>query len=126
MAVGGSVVIDLVANKIAAEASKQKWYQKNANFVTTLGGLVATILVWVGTQPFADDPRVQTAVVIAGFVLTCLGVRVTPNGWSDSQLRKIGEFGQSVPTDVPMTQNTYGRHALPDVDEYALRKFGGE
>lgn len=126
MAVGGNVVIDQVANTIYAKASEQSWFRRNANFVTTVGGFVATVLAWAASQPFADNPSVQTAILLIGFILTCLGVRVTPNGWSNSQLAKIAAIGPSVATDVPLLKNVPSTVDFDEVKQKVLADFKGK
>ena len=49
------------------------------------------MVAWAATQPFADDARVQVAILLVGFVLTTLGVKVTPNGISKSQMKKFSQ-----------------------------------
>lgn len=83
----GLDVTGVVLNRIVAE---QPWYKENANFITSLGGFVATVLVAVGSLPIADSPWIQTVIALVGFVLTVLGVKVTRNGFSKSQVRKLG------------------------------------
>lgn len=82
-------LVDLTGEYIHRRVAEQSWFQKNANTVATAGGFVATVLAWIVSQPFAADPRVQTAVLVVGFLLTVLGVKKTPNGWSQSQLEKV-------------------------------------
>lgn len=80
---------DVVASYINSKFAEQPWYRENANFITSLGGLLATILVWLGSQPIAADPTVQMIILVVGFVLTTLGVKVTKNGFSKSQVAKV-------------------------------------
>lgn len=68
---------------------RQSWVQEHSNFVTTLVGFLATVAAWAATQPFATDPRVQTGILLVGFLATSFGVSVTPNGFSKSQLDKV-------------------------------------
>lgn len=82
-------LVDLTGVFIHSRVREQSWFQKNSNTVAAAGGFVATMLAWVVSQPFAADPRVQTAVLVVGFLLTVLGVKKTPNGWSESQLEKV-------------------------------------
>lgn len=82
-------LIDVTGTFINQQIQKQTWYQANSNTITAAGGLVATLIVWASSQAFAQDPRVQTGLLIAGFLLTVLGVNRTPNGWSRSQVAKI-------------------------------------
>lgn len=100
-------LVDLTGEYIHQRVVEQSWFQKNANTVATAGGFVATMLAWVVSQPFAADPRVQTAVLVVGFLLTVLGVKKTPNGWSESQLEKVQNHRAKVIGEtklaVPMT-----------------------
>src|SRR5699024_4166965 len=52
-------------------------------------GLVATVLAWLVTQPIAEDPKVQMGILVVGFICTTLGVKVTKNGFSKSQVAKV-------------------------------------
>ena len=80
---------DIAASYINSRFAEQKWYQENANFITSAAGLVATILAWLVTQPIAEDPKVQMCILVAGFICTTLGVKVTKNGFSKSQVAKV-------------------------------------
>ena len=80
---------DIAASYINTRFAEQKWYQENANFITSAAGLVATILAWLVTQPIAEDPKVQMGILVAGFICTTLGVKVTKNGFSKSQVAKV-------------------------------------
>lgn len=114
-------LVDLTGAFIHSRVREQSWFQKNSNTVAAAGGFVATVLAWVVSQPFAADPRVQTGVLILGFLLTVFGVKQTPNGWSDSQLRKIrdnhadvvGGTKLAVPVQEPSTVED---SAAPDLD----------
>lgn len=114
-------LIDTTGEFIHSRVREQSWFQKNSNTVSAVGGFVATVLAWVASQPFAVDPRVQTGVLILGFLLTVFGVKKTPNGWSDSQVRKIrdhhadvvGGTKLAVPVQEPSTVDDSG---APDLD----------
>lgn len=80
---------DIAASYINTRFAEQKWYQENANFITSAAGLVATVLAWLVTQPIAEDPKVQMGILVAGFICTTLGVKVTKNGFSKSQIAKV-------------------------------------
>ena len=80
---------DIAASYINSRFAEQKWYQENANFITSAAGLAATILAWLVTQPIAEDPKVQMGILVAGFICTTLGVKVTKNGFSKSQIAKV-------------------------------------
>lgn len=80
---------DIAASYINSRFAEQKWYQENANFITSAAGLVATVLAWLVTQPIAEDPKVQMGILVAGFICTTLGVKVTKNGFSKSQVAKV-------------------------------------
>ena len=83
---------DIAASYINSRFAEQKWYQENANFITSAAGLVATILAWLVTQPIAEDPKVQMGILVAGFICTTLGVKVTKNGFSKSQVAKVNNI----------------------------------
>lgn len=68
---------------------KQSWFQQHSNFVTTVVGFMATLAAWAATQPFATEPWAQSLIVLIGFIATSIGVSVTPNGFTESQIRKI-------------------------------------
>ena len=70
---------------------RQSWYQEHSNFVTTVIGFLATVAAWAATQPFGSDYRVQILILLVGFLATAAGVSVTPNGFTQSQLRKLNE-----------------------------------
>lgn len=80
---------DIAASYINSRFAEQKWYQENANFITSAAGLVATVLAWLVTQPIAEDPKVQMGILVVGFICTTLGVKVTKNGFSKSQVAKV-------------------------------------
>lgn len=80
---------DIAASYINSRFAEQKWYQENSNFITSAAGFVATVLAWLVTQPIAENPKVQMGVLVAGFICTTLGVRVTRNGFSKSQVAKV-------------------------------------
>lgn len=80
---------DIAASYINSRFAEQKWYQENANFITSAAGLVATVLAWLVTQPIAEDPKVQMGILVVGFICTTLGVKVTRNGFSKSQVAKV-------------------------------------
>lgn len=80
---------DIAASYINSRFAEQKWYQENANFITSAAGLVATVLAWLVTQPIAEDPKVQMGILVVGFICTTLGVKVTKNGFSKSQIAKV-------------------------------------
>lgn len=124
MAIGGNVVIDNTANAIWAKASEQTWFREHANFVTSVTGFLATVLTWAATQSFAQSQEAQAVIFVVGFVLTCLGVKFTKNGWSQSQLKQVSEFEQAVATDLPLVENVPDSNQDQEVEAYLKRKFG--
>lgn len=102
-----SALMDITGTFVHNKFKEQSWYQANANTITTLGGLLATVLAWVVTQPFAVDPRVQMGVLILGFILTVFGVKKTPNGFSKSQVAKIDEHRAEVIGSTPLISPVY-------------------
>lgn len=99
---------DIAASYINSRFAEQKWYQENANFITSAAGLVATVLAWLVTQPIAEDPKVQMGILVAGFICTTLGVKVTRNGFSKSQVAKVNNV---------VAQNVDATPLIPVVEE---------
>lgn len=115
-----TALIDVTGAFINKKFQEQSWFKENSNFITSLGGFVATVVAWASTQPFAVDPRVQAAILLVGFILTTLGVKVTPNGISKSQMKKISQANadyvdsQPLVVERPMYQDD-GPENAPDV-----------
>lgn len=86
-----NMLLDVTGSYINRKFNEQTWFQENANFVTTFGGFLATVVAWAATQPFAASPGWQMAILIAGFLLTTLGVKTTKNGISKSQVKKFNQ-----------------------------------
>lgn len=86
-----SAFLDVTGAFINKIFQEQSWFRENSNFITSFGGFLATVVAWAATQPFAADARVQVIILLVGFVLTTLGVKVTPNGISKSQMRKFSQ-----------------------------------
>ncbi|OIR43195.1 hypothetical protein [Corynebacterium sp. NML120713] len=101
MAVDHASVTDAAVENII---QNQTWFKKHSNFITSAVGLALTILAWVATQPFGDTPLVDTAVIFIGFLATTLGISVTPNGLSNSQLRRLREEQNRVIAQRPLRQ----------------------
>nr|DAR52574.1 MAG TPA: hypothetical protein [Caudoviricetes sp.] len=108
--------VDFLADFLNQEIEKQSWFRANSNTITSAVGFVSTLLVWLGTQPFATDERVQAGIFIVGFLLTVFGVKHTKNGWSASQINKINEYGAELRAEVsddqlsPVIDNRAGRY----------------
>lgn len=100
-----SAALDVTGAYIHSQFAKQSWYKENANFITTLGGLLATVVAWAASQPFADAAWIQVLILVAGFVLTTLGVKVTPNGISKSQIRKVSNAQAAHVDSTPLVVN---------------------
>lgn len=96
------VKTDIAASYINSRFAEQKWYQENANFITSAAGLVATVLAWLVTQPIAEDPKVQMGILVAGFICTTLGVKFTKNGFSKSQVAKVNNIVSHHVDDTPL------------------------
>lgn len=96
------VLIDTAGAYIRKKAMGQSWFKKNANTVTAVLGLLATLLTWLASQPFAASENWQQVILIAGFVLTTLGVKKTPNGWSDSQIQKLADAEAHLVDNTPL------------------------
>lgn len=115
-----NALLDVTGAFINKKFQEQSWFQENSNFITSLGGFVATLVAWASTQPFAVDPRVQVVILLVGFVLTTLGVKVTPNGISKSQMKKFSQANadyvdsQPLVVEQPVHQDD-GPENAPDV-----------
>lgn len=110
---------DIAASYINSRFAEQKWYQENANFITSAAGLVATILAWLVTQPIAEDPKVQMGILVAGFICTTLGVKVTKNGFSKSQIAKVNNaVAQNIDATplIPVVEDPYEEEQFVEDD----------
>ena len=113
---------------------RQSWFQEHSNFVTTVIGFLATVAAWAATQPFAAEPWVQTLILLVGFAATAAGVSVTPNGFTQSQLKKINEEQAEIIGSTSLVTPEYLEpeqepedHATDlsiQVEEYNLERFG--
>ncbi|WP_339016788.1 hypothetical protein R3O64_09635 [Corynebacterium hesseae] len=97
-----SALLDATGAFINQRFQEQSWFKENSNFITSAGGFLATLVAWAATQPFADDARVQVAILLVGFVLTTLGVKVTPNGISKSQMKKFSQANADYVDSQPL------------------------
>lgn len=89
MARNSNFAVDFAAGWLNSQLTAQPWWKEYSNTVTTAAGFLATVAAWAGSQAFAADPRVQTALLIVGFLLTVVGVKNTPNGWTQSQAAQL-------------------------------------
>ena len=105
-----NALLDVTGAYINRKFNEQKWYQENSNTVTTVVGFLATVLAWVATQPFALDPRWEIGITFAGFVLTIFGVKKTRNGFSKSQIAKVGQAQADFVDSQPLVVTAEGRH----------------
>ena len=118
---------DIAASYINTRFAEQKWYQENANFITSAAGLVATILAWLVTQPIAEDPKVQMGILVAGFICTTLGVKVTKNGFSKSQIAKVNNaVAQNVDATPLIPVVTEPDEEEPDDEEDAAAALAAQ
>ena len=70
----------------------QPWYQRSANTVTAIITLGVNVL-WVLTSLGVDvDPTVVAGVAAAIQVLGVVGIRLTPNGVTQRQIRDVEAF----------------------------------
>jgi len=99
-------LLDITGEFIYRQLREQPWYKANANTVTTVGGFVATVVAWAASQPFAASPGVQVGILIAGFLLTVLGVKQTKNGISASQVAAINEERARVISNLQLADTT--------------------
>ena len=104
-------MLDITGEFIYRQLREQPWYKANANTVTTVGGFVATVVAWVASQPFAASPGVQVGILIAGFLLTVLGVKQTKNGFSASQVAAINDERARVISELQLADTTVGDSA---------------
>lgn len=118
---------DIAASYINTRFAEQKWYQENANFITSAAGLVATILAWLVTQPIAEDPKVQMGILVAGFICTTLGVKVTKNGFSKSQIAKVNNaVAQTIDATPLIPVVTEQDEEEPDEEEDAAAALAAQ
>lgn len=118
---------DIAASYINTRFAEQKWYQENANFITSAAGLVATILAWLVTQPIAEDPKVQMGILVAGFICTTLGVKVTKNGFSKSQIAKVNNaVAQNIDATPLIPVVTEPDEGEPDDEEDAAAALAAQ
>lgn len=97
-----SALLDVTGAFINQKFQEQSWFKENSNFITSAGGFLATLVAWAAAQPFAADARVQVAILLVGFVLTTLGVKVTPNGISKSQMKKFSNANAEYVDSQPL------------------------
>lgn len=81
-------VQELIDN-LRLQAEAQPWYAKFSNTLTTAVGLVLAAL-WVATASGIDLPDDVTKWVLGVIgVLTVLGVYKTPNGVTDTEVKRV-------------------------------------
>lgn len=97
-----SALLDVTGAFINKKFQEQSWFRENSNFITSAGGFLATLVAWAAAQPFAADARVQVIILLVGFVLTTLGIKVTPNGISKSQMRKFSQANAEYVDSQPL------------------------
>lgn len=98
----GNSKLDMTGAIIHQYVADQSWFKENANTVTTAAGFAATVVAWLASQPFAASPGWQMFILVVGFLATVLGVKSTKNGFSRSQLAKIGSARAQVIGDTPL------------------------
>lgn len=113
---------------------RQSWFQEHSNFVTTVIGFLATVAAWAATQPFATEPWVQTLILLIGFAATAAGVSTTPNGFTQSQLKKINEEQAEIIGSTSLVATEYlepeqepedqSPSLESQVEEYNRERFG--
>lgn len=109
-----NALLDVTGAYINRKFNEQAWYQENSNTVTTVVGFLATVLAWVAAQPFALDPRWEIGITFAGFILTIFGVKKTRNGFSKSQIAKVGRAQSDFVDSQPLVVTAEGRHRAPE------------
>ena len=110
-----NTLLDVTGAYINRRFNEQKWYQENSNTITTVVGFLATVLAWAAAQPFSLDPRWEIGITFAGFVLTIFGVKNTRNGFSKSQLAKVGRAQSDFVDSQNLVVTTEGRHRAAEV-----------
>ena len=86
-----SAGVDL-AQVLRDRFAAQPWYRKSANTVTGIVTLGVNAL-WVLTSLGVDvDPTIIAGVAAAIQVLGVVGIRLTPNGVTERQIREIEEY----------------------------------
>lgn len=120
------VIIDTAGAYIRRKAMEQSWFKKNANTVTAALGLFATLLTWLASQPFAASENWQTVILVAGFALTVLGVKKTPNGWSTSQIQQLADAEAYFIDETPLVPE--GSESSPEgqIREFNKRRANRE
>lgn len=93
---------DITGAALNEQIQNERWYQENANTVTSGVGFLATVATWAATQPFGTEPIVQIAILIVGFLATVFGVSKTKNGVSKSQVAKIQERRAEIIGNTPL------------------------
>lgn len=115
-----NALLDVTGAYINRKFNEQKWYQENANTITTVVGFLATVLAWAAAQPFALDPRWEVGITFAGFVLTIFGVKKTRNGFSKSQIAKVGQAQADFVDSQNLVVTAEGRHRAAEEPADAL------
>ena len=84
--------MDDLAEVLRARLAEQPWYRRSANTVTALVTLGVNVL-WVLASVGVDvDPAVIGGVAAAIQVLGVVGIRLTPNGVTERQIRDIEQY----------------------------------
>lgn len=97
-----SAGLDITGAYINNLISEQSWYKENSNTIAVIGGFIATAIAYFGSLPIADDPKIQAAIFVIGFILTIFGVKMTPNGFSKSQVKKIANARADYLAEQPL------------------------
>lgn len=119
-----NILIDSTGHILNTYLQQQKWYQENSNFITSAAGLLATVLAWAVAQPFAESASAQVLIFVAGFILTTVGVKFTPNGFSKSQVRKIEQARAGLIDETPLIAKDSEPSDLDaEVQEYISREM---
>lgn len=98
--------LDRTGTYLNQKFREQSWFRKNSNTVTAAAGLAATVVAWIASQPFAVSTGWQVFILIAGFVLSVLGVKNTPNGISNSQMSKINAAAAKHIGETPLVEGS--------------------
>lgn len=114
-----TALLDVTGAFINKKFQEQSWFKENSNFITSAGGFLATLIAWAAAQPFAADARVQVIILLVGFVLTTLGVKVTPNGISKSQMKQFSQANADYVDSQPLVVEEQDR-IEPEVNLEAM------
>lgn len=92
-------VVDLLVDAVR----RQSWYRSKANTIHAGIALVGSVLAFVATMEFANDPRWAGGLALAIQFIGVVAVKLTRNGFQVSQAAELSAAA-----------NDHGAPALPD------------